>query len=261
MVTFPPRESVLNFYENKYGNAPEYLVRAPGRVNLIGEHTDYNEGYVMPLAIDYAVWIAFSQISEPEVRLHSIDFDQSVVISINKELTKGEGWSEYLKGLINIYKHSKFKIFGWKGIIAGNVPIGAGLSSSAALTLALTRVFAKVTNLDWDPKQMARICQLAENQWVGVNCGIMDQMISASGQEDHVTLIDCRSLKTTPVPLPEEVRVVILDTCTRRGLVDSAYNKRRKQCEAVATFFGKESLREFLPKYDATDSHCFLRSL
>ena len=231
MITSSPKESVLNLYENKYGNAPEYLVRAPGRVNLIGEHTDYNEGYVMPLAIDYAVWIAFSQISEPEVRLHSIDFDQNEVISINKEFTKGEGWSEYLKGLINIYKNSKFKIFGWKGIIAGNVPIGAGLSSSAALTLALARVFAKLSNLDWDPRKMARICQLAENQWVGVNCGIMDQMISASGQEDHVTLIDCRSLKTTPVPLPEEVRVVILDTYTRRGLVDSAYNERRKQCE------------------------------
>ena len=244
MITSSPKESVLNFYKNKYGNAPEYLVRAPGRVNLIGEHTDYNEGYVMPLAINYAVWIAFSKITEPEVRLHSIDFDQSVVISINKELTKGEGWSEYLKGLINIYKHSKFKIFGWKGIIAGNVPIGAGLSSSAALTLALTRVFAKVSNLDWDPRQMARICQLAENQWVGVNCGIMDQMISASGQADHVTLIDCRSLKTSPVPLPEEVRVVILDTCTRRGLVDSAYNERRKQCESVASYFGKKALRD-----------------
>ena len=244
MVPSSPRESVLKCFEEKYGNAPEYLVRAPGRVNLIGEHTDYNEGYVMPLAINYAVWIAFSQIPEPEVHLHSIDFDQSVVIPINQALTKGEGWSEYLKGLINIYKHSKFKIFGWKGIIAGNVPIGAGLSSSAALTLALTRVFAKVSNLDWDPRQMARICQLAENQWVGVNCGIMDQMISASGQEDHVTLIDCRSLKTTPVPLPEEVRVVILDTCTRRGLVDSAYNERRKQCESVASFFGKKTLRD-----------------
>ena len=244
MVTSSPKESVLNFYENKYGNAPEYLVRAPGRVNLIGEHTDYNEGYVMPLAINYAVWIAFSKITEPEVRLHSIDFDQSVVISIDKELTKGEGWSEYLKGLIKIYKHSKFEIFGWKGIIAGNVPIGAGLSSSAALTLALTRVFAKVSNLDWDPRQMARICQLAENQWIGVNCGIMDQMISASGQKDHVTLIDCRNLKTTPVPLPEEVRVVILDTCTRRGLVDSAYNERRKQCESVASYFGKKTLRD-----------------
>ena len=244
MVPSSPRESVLKFFEEKYGNAPEYLVRAPGRVNLIGEHTDYNDGYVMPLAIDYAIWIALSRIPEPEVRIHSIDFDQSVVIPINQALTKGEGWSEYLKGLINIYKHSKFKIFGWKGVIAGDVPIGAGLSSSAALSLALTRAFGTVSNWDWDPSKMARICQLAENQWVGVNCGIMDQMISALGQEEHLLLIDCRSLKTTPVPLPEVVRVVILDTGTRRGLVDSAYNERRAQCESVATYFGEKALRD-----------------
>jgi galactokinase len=244
MVPSSPRESVLKCFEEKYGNAPEYLVRAPGRVNLIGEHTDYNDGYVMPLAIDYAVWIAFSHITEPEVRIHSIDFDQSVVMPINHALTKGKGWSEYLKGLITILKHYKFEIVGWKGIMVGNVPIGAGLSSSAALSLALTRAFGTVSNWDWNPSQMARICQLAENQWVGVNCGIMDQMISALGQEEHVMLIDCRSLKTTPVPLPEGVRVVILDTGTRRGLVDSAYNERRNQCESVATYFGEKALRD-----------------
>ena len=108
MVPSSPRESVLKCFEEKYGDAPEYLVRAPGRVNLIGEHTDYNDGYVMPLAIDYAVWIAFSHITEPEVRIHSIDFDQSVVMPINHALTKGEGWSEYLKGLINIFIHFKY---------------------------------------------------------------------------------------------------------------------------------------------------------
>ena len=244
MVPPSPRESVLKCFEEKYGNAPENLVRAPGRVNLIGEHTDYNDGYVMPLAIDYEIWIALSRIPEPEVRIHSIDFDQSVVIPINQALTKGEGWSEYLKGLINILKHYKLEIFGWKGVMAGNVPIGAGLSSSAALNLALTRAFGTVSNWGWDPSKMARICQLAENQWVGVNCGIMDQMISAFGQEDHALLIDCRSLKTTPVPLPEVVRVVILDTGTRRGLVDSAYNERRDQCESVANFFGEKALRD-----------------
>tara|TARA_B100001123_G_scaffold450319_1_gene620416 strand:+ start:982 stop:2151 length:1170 start_codon:yes stop_codon:yes gene_type:complete len=244
MVPSSPREIVLKCFEERYGNAPEYLVRAPGRVNLIGEHTDYNEGYVMPLAIDYAVWIAFSHITEPEVRLHSIDFNQSVVIPINHVLTKSDGWSEYLKGLISIFKKSKLEIFGWKGVMAGNVPIGAGLSSSAALSLAITRVFGTISNWDWNPSQMARICQLAENQWIGVNCGIMDQMISALGQEEHLLLIDCRSLKTTPVPLPEGVRVVILDTGTRRGLVDSAYNERRDQCESVATFLGKKALRD-----------------
>ena len=146
MDFFSPRERVLKFFEEKYGNIPENLVRAPGRVNLIGEHTDYNDGYVMPLAIDYAVWIAFSHISEPEVRIHSIDFDQSEIVPINHPLTKGDGWSEYLKGLINILKLSKFELFGWKGVMAGNVPIGAGLSSSAALSMALTRAFGIVCN-------------------------------------------------------------------------------------------------------------------
>jgi len=238
------RERVLKFFVKKYGNAPEYLVRAPGRVNLIGEHTDYNYGYVLPLAIDYAVWIAFSHIPEPEVHLHSIDFDQSVIVPLNQTLTKGEGWSEYLKGLINIFKHSNFEIFGWKGVMSGNVPIGAGLSSSAALSLALTKSFGTVSNWKWNPTKMAKICQLAENEWVGVNCGIMDQMISALGQKGHLLLIDCRDLKTTPVPLPKGVRVVILDTGTRRGLVNSAYNERRNQCESVASYFGGKSLRD-----------------
>ncbi|MCH2421442.1 MAG: galactokinase [Candidatus Poseidoniia archaeon] len=244
MVHSSPRERVLKIFEEEYGSAPEYLVQAPGRVNLIGEHTDYNDGYVLPLAIDRAVWIALSVIPKPEVRLHSLDFDQSIRVPLDRALTKGEGWPEYLKGLINIYKHSNLELFGWKGVMAGNVPIGAGLSSSAALELALTRAFGTVGHWNWNPSQMASICQLAENEWVGMNCGIMDQMISASGWAGHVLLLDCRSLKTIPVPLPEAVRVVILDTDTRRGLVDSAYNERRSQCESVASYFGVKALRD-----------------
>ena len=244
MVHSSPRERVLKVFEEEYGNAPEYLVQAPGRVNLIGEHTDYNDGYVLPLAIDRAVWIALSAIPEPEIRLHSLDFDQGIRVPFDRALTRGEGWPEYLKGLINIYKKSKLELFGWKGVMAGNVPIGAGLSSSAALELALTRAFGTVGRWNWNPSQMASICQLAENEWVGMNCGIMDQMISASGRAGHVLLLDCRSLKTIHVPLPETVRVVILDTDTRRGLVDSAYNERRSQCESVASYFGVKALRD-----------------
>ena len=244
MVHSSPRERVLKVFEEEYGNAPEYLVQAPGRVNLIGEHTDYNDGYVLPLAIDRAVWIALSSIPEPEIRLHSLDFDQGIRVPFDRALTRGEGWPEYLKGLINIYKKSKLELFGWKGVMAGNVPIGAGLSSSAALELALTRAFGTVGHWNWNPSQMASICQLAENEWVGMNCGIMDQMISASGRAGHVLLLDCRSLKTIHVPLPETVRVVILDTDTRRGLVDSAYNERRSQCESVASYFGVKALRD-----------------
>ena len=244
MVHSSPRERVLKVFEEEYGNAPEYLVQAPGRVNLIGEHTDYNDGYVLPLAIDRAVWIALSAIPEPEIRLNSLDFDQGISVPFDRALTRGEGWPEYLKGLINIYKKSKLELFGWKGVMAGNVPIGAGLSSSAALELALTRAFGTVGHWNWNPSQMASICQLAENEWVGMNCGIMDQMISASGRAGHVLLLDCRSLKTIHVPLPETVRVVILDTDTRRGLVDSAYNERRSQCESVASYFGVKALRD-----------------
>ena len=244
MFCSSPRERVLKVFEEEYGNAPEYLVQAPGRVNLIGEHTDYNDGYVLPLAIDRAVWIALSAIPEPEIRLHSLDFDQGIRVPFDRALTRGEGWPEYLKGLINIYKKSKLELFGWKGVMAGNVPIGAGLSSSAALEMALTRAFGTVGRWNWNPSQMASICKSAENEWVGINCGIMDQMISASGRAGHVLLLDCRSLKTIHVPLPETVSLVILDTDTRRGLVDSEYNERRSQCESVASYFGVKALRD-----------------
>ncbi len=133
---------------------------------------------------------------------------------------------------------------GWEGVLAGDVPLGAGLSSSAALELATARAFAATSRLAWRPTDMALLAQRAENEWVGVNCGIMDQLISAAGVAGHALLIDCRSLDTRPVPLPDEVAVVVLDTGTRRGLVDSAYNERRAQCEAAARHFGVRALRD-----------------
>jgi galactokinase len=128
--------------------------------------------------------------------------------------------------------------------MAGDVPLGAGLSSSAALELAVARVFNAVSGWPWDAARMARIGQFAENRWVGVNCGVMDQMISAAGQAGHALLIDCRSLEASPMPLPAQTAIVVLDTATRRGLVDSAYNERRAQCEAAAHFFGVKALRD-----------------
>jgi galactokinase len=133
---------------------------------------------------------------------------------------------------------------GWDGVVAGDVPGGAGLSSSAALEMATARAFAAVSGLAWDPPRMATLGQRAENQWVGVNCGIMDQMISAAGRTDHALLIDCRSLETALVPLPPETAIVVLDTATRRGLVGSAYNERRSQCETAARFFSVSALRD-----------------
>jgi galactokinase len=153
-------------------------------------------------------------------------------------------WAEYVRGVAWSLREAGCTLLGWESVMAGDVPIGAGLSSSAAIELATARAFAVVSGLTWDAARMAKLAQRAENQWVGVNCGIMDQMISAAGKADHALLIDCRSLESEIVPLPANTVVVVLDTATRRGLVDSAYNERRAQCEAAARFFGMKALRD-----------------
>jgi galactokinase len=230
-------------FQQHFGEAPTYIIRAPGRVNLIGEHTDYNDGFVLPMAINRAAWIALRPRTDQRVIVHSLEFNDSTKFDLT-DLQKGAGWSEYLKGTAWALRESGYTLHGWEGVVAGDVPIGAGLSSSAALELATARTFAAISNFAWDAATMAKVCQRAENEWVGMNCGIMDQMISAAGKADHALLIDCRSLDTDLVPLPPGTVIVILDTSTRRGLVDSAYNERREQCEAVAKFFNVPALRD-----------------
>jgi galactokinase len=237
-------KQVVAYFAAQFAAAPRWVVRAPGRVNLIGEHTDYNDGFVLPLAIDRAVWIALRSRSDRRVVVHSIDFHESGEFSLDALAHDGNGWIEYLKGTAWSLQEAGFRFSGWEGVLAGDVPLGAGLSSSAALEMATARAFAAVGDLHWEPAAMAKLGQRAENRWVGVNCGIMDQLISAAGMADHALLIDCRSLDTRPVPFPPGVATVVLDTSTRRGLVDSAYNERRAQCEATAKHFGVPALRD-----------------
>jgi galactokinase len=238
-------ESVLRReFEQRFRTPPAFVVRAPGRVNLIGEHTDYNDGFVLPLAIDRAVWIALRPRADRQVLAHSLDFAGSATFALD-DLTRCDGgWAEYVKGVAWVLQEAGYRLRGWEGVIAGDVPVGAGLSSSAALELAVARAFAAVSELPWDAAGMARLGQRAENEWVGVRCGIMDQMISAAGRAGHALLIDCRSLYTEAVPFPPGTTVVVLDTATRRGLVDSAYNERRRQCESGARAFGVSALRD-----------------
>lgn len=239
---------VMEAFHQRFGTSPWYVVRAPGRVNLIGEHTDYNDGFVLPMAIDRAVWIALSPLTGPYVSAYSLDFDGSAEFVLNDLRHTASGWAEYLKGVAWALQETGYPLHGWRGVLSGDVPIGAGLSSSAALEMAVARAFAAVSGWEWKPKEMALLCQRAENQWVGVNCGIMDQMISALGKAGHALLLDCRSLEGTLVPLPPATAVVILDTATRRGLADSAYNERRAQCEAAARYFGVPALRDVTPE-------------
>ena len=243
------RERVAQEFESRFGNPPAAVVRAPGRVNLIGEHTDYNDGFVLPMAIDQAVWIALRPIAGREVSVCSLDFSAQGSFPLGElgEPAEGrgeDGWLEYLKGTAWALQDAGHALKAWEGVLVGDVPIGAGLSSSAALELATARAFAWTSELEWEPGEMALLGQRAENRWVGVNCGIMDQMISAAGRADHALLLDCRSLAAKLVPLPPGTSVVVLDTGTRRGLVDSAYNERRAQCEAAAKFFGVKALRD-----------------
>ena len=246
---------VIQEFERCCGTSPALVVRAPGRVNLIGEHTDYNDGFVLPMAIDRAVWIALRSRDDQRVVCTSLDLHQTAEFPL-AGLTRGSGWGEYLKGVAWALQEAGHPLQGWEGVLASDVPVAAGLSSSAALEMATARVFAAVSGLLWDATAMAKLGQRAENQWVGVNCGIMDQTISAAGLAGHALLIDCRSLETQPVPLPPETAVVVLDTATRRGLVDSAYNERRAQCEAAARFFGVPALRDVsIAQFEAQAEH------
>jgi len=236
-------EQIRDAFVKHFGGQASLIVRAPGRVNLIGEHTDYNEGFVLPIAIDRAIWIAARPRKDREVRVRSLDFGSDSTFSL-EALRKDQGWAEYLKGIAYVLQADGRGLVGWDGVIMGDVPRGSGLSSSAAIELATARVFAAVSGLAWDPADMARVGQRAENEWVGVNCGIMDQMASAASKEDHALFLDCRSLETRDVPLSGRAAIVVMDTSTRRGLVDSAYNERRAQCEEAARFFKVKALRD-----------------
>ena len=240
----PVQKQAVETFRKRFGAEPAAVVRAPGRVNLIGEHTDYNDGFVLPMAIDRATWIALRPRKDARVSLFSCNHNEAVEFDLAKIAKQPEHWGEYPKGVAWALQDAGYKLQGWEGTTDCDVPIGAGLSSSASFELAVAQAFRVVSGFPWDAAKMALLGQKAENKWVGVNCGIMDQMISAAGKDGMALLIDCRTLAHQLVPLPPKTVVVVLDTATRRGLVGSAYNERRSQCEAAAKFFGVKALRD-----------------
>ncbi len=260
-----PRSRALAAFERTYGTPATRLVRAPGRVNLIGEHTDYNDGFVLPLALERAAWIALTPRDDGVVRLVASDLDQQGVFDVaaaRSRDARGDphdregGWLEYPRGVAWALQADGHVLRGFDGALASDVPRGAGLSSSAAVELVVAAAFAAAAGEAWtpawDPEAIARAMQRVENLWVGVQSGIMDQLIGAAGQPGHALLIDCRDLSRRPVPLPADVAVVVLDTSTRRSLVGSAYDDRRAACERVAKALGVRALRDVdAPTLDA----------
>lgn len=237
---------IENKFQELFGSVPEFVVRAPGRVNLIGEHTDYNDGFVFPAAIERDVVMAGSRRSDRQVRAYALNFNQSSTFPVDDvtPVTEGrEKWSNYLRAMACIFQKEGLERTGVNLVVQGEVPLGSGLSSSAAMLVAAGLAFSTASGEKIDPKKLALMAQRGEREFVGVNVGIMDQFISALGQKDHALLIDTRSLDFEAVPLPKSgVSIVIANTNKQRGLVDSEYNTRRAECERAVAL-----LKEVLP--------------
>lgn len=228
-------------FSDAFGLPSEFVINSPGRINLIGDHTDYNDGFVLPLAIDRQVQLAARRRTDRLVVARSETVDEPVMFDLADLSHGGPPWGEYIKGVVNAFE---YRGPGLDLLIATDLPVGAGLSSSAALELGMARAMAAANGDGWDPVAAARLCQRAENDWVGNACGIMDQLVVANGVMGGALLIDCRSLEWHPYPLPDRLAVVALDTGTRRQLVDSDYNERRQACDRAAKAFKVQALRD-----------------
>ena len=263
-MTTDLHQRVLATFLGAFDAPPLAIVQAPGRVNLIGEHTDYNDGFVLPCAIGFQTLVAIRPRDDAVLRVVASDYGNSAdEFRVDQPVghRARPAWADYVRGVVSVLQARGLPLRGANLAIAGDVPRGAGLSSSASLevavalalqTLGLSSTTAATADASpWaglTPVDLALIAQRAENDFVGCQCGIMDQLISALGQPAQALLIDCRSLETQPVAIPEDVAVMIVHSNVKRGLVDSAYNLRRAQCRAAAESIGVASLREATPE-------------
>lgn len=232
---------------DRFGAPPEGVATAPGRVNLIGEHLDYNDGLVLPVAIDRSVLVAYARRNGETVSVHSLDHGEESCFAAGSQIARDDRhrWSNYVRGTFDVARCDGFALHGLDLMITGNIPEGAGLSSSAALTVATLGALRAAYGLDLDNGRLARLAQRAENEFVGVQCGIMDQLAATLSVADHALLIDCRSLAVELVPLPLEeqgITTVVVDSGVRRRLEDSRYNVRREECTAAL-----QALRDAMP--------------
>ncbi len=233
-----PKDLVIQTFRQRFGKDPKYLALAPGRVNILGEHVDYNDGFVMPAAIDRATYLAFSAAESHQTDLIAADFADEVSFTPEgiAAKTAADGsplpeWARYPAGVSWALGNAGHPTPAIHGVLASDVPRGAGLSSSASVEMAFALAWQTLGGWELDPMQRAQIGQTAENKYVGVNCGIMDQFASACGVQDRLLLLDCRSLNWQTLPVPGNVAIVIADTSVRRKLTDGAYNQRRQACE------------------------------
>ena len=238
---------ITTLFQETFGGAPAHTVRAPGRVNLLGEHVDYNDGFVLPAAIDRATYIAFSPANSDQTTLVAVDFSQQATFSPQTISSKTQldgsplpEWTHYPAGVMWSLHENRLETCGINAVFASDVPRGSGLSSSASVEMAFALAWQTLSDWTLPPMQRALLGQKAENRYVGVNCGIMDQFASACGEENKLLLLDCRSLEWKTIHLPENVVIVIADTTVRRKLTSGEYNKRRFACEEAVRLLSED---------------------
>ncbi|EIJ72508.1 galactokinase [Haemophilus parahaemolyticus] len=245
----PQQLSQQKFTEH-YGYNAEQTVFAPGRVNIIGEHTDYNDGFVMPCAINYGMAVSFAKRNDSIWRVYAIDINEQDEFDLSQDFTQSEHkWANYVRGVVKYVQEQcpEFKQ-GADLVMTSDVPMSSGLSSSAALEISIGKTCQVLGNLPLSLAQIALIGQKAENKFVGANCGNMDQLTSALGHKDHLIMIDCRSLEITPTPVPHGYSIAIINSNVKHDLVTGEYNSRRQECEQAAKFFGVKALRDVTPE-------------
>ena len=245
-----PQQLSQQKFNEHYGYNPEKTVFAPGRVNIIGEHTDYNDGFVMPCAINYGMAVSFAKRNDSIWRVYAIDINEQDEFDLSQDFTRSEHkWANYVRGVVKYVQEQcpEFKQ-GADLVMTSDVPMSSGLSSSAALEISIGKTCQVLDNLPLSLAQIALIGQKAENKFVGANCGNMDQLTSALGQKDHLIMIDCRSLDIAPTPVPQGYSIAIINSNVKHDLVTGEYNSRRQECEQAAKFFGVKALRDVTPE-------------
>ncbi|HEX2683070.1 MAG TPA: galactokinase, partial [Ferruginibacter sp.] len=262
-------QKITSLFKDKFNQEPS-LFRSPGRINILGEHTDYNEGFVLPAAIDKYIYIAISKRTDEHIELFSVDYNENFSTSTREIKPTPMHWPNYILGVVDQLQKAGKEPGGFNLVIDGDVPLGAGLSSSAAVECAAIFALNSVFDLGLDKKQMVTLAQKAEHVFAGVNCGIMDQFASMFGKTDHAIKLDCRSLDHEYVPIKlDGYQIVLFNTNVKHNLASSAYNERRQQCEAGVAIIQEHdpavrSLRDanmdMLKKYvEPKDALVFLR--
>ncbi len=239
-------ERALAAFHDAFGGDPDAAARAPGRTNLIGEHVDYNDGFVLPTAVDRDIVVAARRRRERRFRVTAADLAESASFHLDEASPPGRWprWVSYVLGVAKVLDHSGLRLPGVDLAFAGDVPQGAGLSSSAALEVATARALIALTGADVPDLEVVEICHRAEQQWAGVNCGVMDQFTSVFGRAGQAIYLDCRTLDCIGVPIPENAVLIAADSGVRHSLADSAYNERVRECDEAAYRLGVRKLRD-----------------